>query len=266
MRAVRWWCDCGVARRVGGRSSTAPCAVGSVIGSASSPTALCAGPSPRSTCCARIHSWSGARGISGGGACGRGRRDRIRERLVRPRLQALLPRCRDGAASVWPAARPGATARCCRATTATAATPAATADPGQRPPPARRAVRRLACAGGCAGSPSMARLTRAAKPRVRGRGPGPAAPRRSSAYRPKLSRNSASRVRRFNSSSRLRARQLAVEKRRDLLTNLFAHVSSGRPRPPSKMGRSFLSIASRARKIRERTVPTGQSIVCAMSS
>ncbi len=63
-----------------------------------------------------------------------------------------------------------------------------------------------------------------------------------------------------------RAGQLTVEKCRDLLTNLFAHVSSGRPRPPSKMGRSFLSIASRARKIRERTVPTGQSIVCAISS
>src|SRR5271166_2876638 len=63
-----------------------------------------------------------------------------------------------------------------------------------------------------------------------------------------------------------RAGQLAVEEGRNLFTNLFAHVSSGRPNPPSKMGRSFLSIASRARKMRERTVPTGQSMVCAMSS
>src|ERR1700690_3356436 len=61
-------------------------------------------------------------------------------------------------------------------------------------------------------------------------------------------------------------RQLSVEKGRDLLKNLFAHVSSGRPRPPSKIGRSFLSIASRALKIRERTVPTGQSMVWAISS
>src|ERR1700759_4897487 len=61
-------------------------------------------------------------------------------------------------------------------------------------------------------------------------------------------------------------RQLSVEKRRDLFTDLFAHGSSGLPKPPSKIGRSFLSIASRALKIRERTVPTGQSIVWAISS
>ena len=76
-------------------------------------------------------------------------------------------------------------------------------------------------------------------------------------------------------------RQLAVEECGQLFVQDIAHglISNGtgaaersirhssvRPRPAAKIGRSFLSIASRARKIRERTVPTGQSIAAAISS
>src|SRR5690606_33094722 len=66
---------------------------------------------------------------------------------------------------------------------------------------------------------------------------------------------------------RLLARQLAVEQGGQLTDSFLAHPdSSARPRPPSKTSDSLRSIASRARKIRDRTVPTGQSIACAMSS
>jgi len=62
-------------------------------------------------------------------------------------------------------------------------------------------------------------------------------------------------------------RQLVVEHRGQLTVEIFVHPSSSaRPSPPSKTSRSRRSIASRARNIRERTVPTGQSIAVAISS
>ncbi len=45
-------------------------------------------------------------------------------------------------------------------------------------------------------------------------------------------------------------------------TRLFSRVAL----PMSNSGRSSVSIASRARKIRERTVPIGHPIFCAISS
>ena len=60
---------------------------------------------------------------------------------------------------------------------------------------------------------------------------------------------------------------LAVEHRRQLAVALFVHtISSVRPRPPSNTSRRRLSMASRARKMRERTVPTGHSMAAAISS
>src|SRR5690606_33800758 len=54
--------------------------------------------------------------------------------------------------------------------------------------------------------------------------------------------------------------KLVVDERRKLVVDWLCHGGHWR-RGPRR-----LSIASRARKIRERTVPTGHSIVCAISS
>src|SRR6185437_11581889 len=65
----------------------------------------------------------------------------------------------------------------------------------------------------------------------------------------------------------LLGRQLVVEHGGKLAVELLVHPnSSARPRPPSKTSRSRRSIASRARKMRERTVPTGQAMAAAISS
>src|SRR5687767_10718720 len=61
-------------------------------------------------------------------------------------------------------------------------------------------------------------------------------------------------------------RELVVDESGDLIVDLFGH---GRRAPLNwaySNGASALSIASRARKMRERTVPTGHSMVCAISS
>ena len=83
-----------------------------------------------------------------------------------PQRSATVPPHSGAVIGAAPFTR-GEIARCCKATIATAATPAATADPAsgrhQREAP-RRAGRARAP---CAGSPSMARFTRDAKPRVR---------------------------------------------------------------------------------------------------
>ena len=55
--------------------------------------------------------------------------------------------------------------------------------------------------------------------------------------------------------------EFAVDECRQLFPGDSRHDN-----PQSSRGRSRLSIASRARKIRERTVPTGHSIVVAISS
>src|SRR4029077_18367371 len=62
-------------------------------------------------------------------------------------------------------------------------------------------------------------------------------------------------------------RQLVVEHCRQLTVEFLVHPnSSARPSPPSNTSRRRRSIASRARKILERTVPTGQSMAAAISS
>ncbi|MNM65188.1 hypothetical protein D3C81_766170 [compost metagenome] len=87
--------------------------------------------------------------------------------------------------------------------------------------------------------------------------------------------------------ARLVCPQLAVDQRRQLLAMAFVQAlpggrlvvvrfvvrNAGHIRlfsrvalPMSNSGRSSVSIASRARKIRERTVPIGHPIFCAISS
>src|SRR6185312_1789261 len=69
--------------------------------------------------------------------------------------------------------------------------------------------------------------------------------------------------------TQLVAWQFAVHQCRKLFANRvvdhgLAHTSD--TSPPSSNGRNFWSIASRARKMRERTVPIGQFIASAISS
>jgi len=61
--------------------------------------------------------------------------------------------------------------------------------------------------------------------------------------------------------------QLIIEHRRQLTVEFLVHPSSSaRPRPPSNTSRRRWSMASRALKMRDRTVPTGQSMAAAISS
>src|SRR5262245_65132767 len=65
-------------------------------------------------------------------------------------------------------------------------------------------------------------------------------------------------------------RKLVIDEGGDLVVDLVCHVrrvARMRVRPGAyNKGASALSIASRARKMRERTVPTGHSMVWAISS
>ena len=66
--------------------------------------------------------------------------------------------------------------------------------------------------------------------------------------------------------TRLVGRQFAVHPRAELFEKLVVDAVHGRPRSSSSSGRRRASIASRARKMRDRTVPIGHCISCAISS
>ncbi len=227
-------------------------------------TGRCSAPSRRNNCCARKHNWSA------------GRPARRPARPTRP-----PERYRRSPPSAWPGAALCAGRTFCAVTADAARIPVRRLAAARRPPPPRRRRRqppRRRCgatsAPGVRAAPGRHRRRLAVDGAVHATGKAPRqrhagrAPQRLADQGVAPEALAQLRIARQALQQELgfRARQLTVEKCRDLLTNLFAHVSSGRPRPPSKMGRSFLSIASRARKIRERTVPTGQSIVCAISS